>query len=134
MPATARGDQGFMRRVGSIVGEYSSPDIGQRTACFVHQKVGRRKVPIVARPPRERNIERALGDARQPQRERMNFRHRLDAGHDGGETLEAGAGTLVKFEPDERHVVASDTGAKILLLLAPWPGEGHYRGSEPPSG
>ena len=50
----------------------------------------------------------------------------------GGETLEAGAGTLVKFEPDERHVVASDTGAKILLLLAPWPGEGHYRGSEPP--
>jgi hypothetical protein len=50
----------------------------------------------------------------------------------GGETLEAGIGTLVKFEPDERHVVASDTGAKILLLLAPWPGEGHYRGSEPP--
>ena len=46
----------------------------------------------------------------------------------GGETLEAGAGTLVKFEPDERHVVASATGAKILLLLAPWPGEGHYRG------
>ena len=51
----------------------------------------------------------------------------------GGETLEAGTGTLVKFEPDERHVVASETGAKILLLLAPWPGEGHYRGSELPS-
>jgi quercetin dioxygenase-like cupin family protein len=51
----------------------------------------------------------------------------------GGETLEADAGTFVKFEPDERHVVASDPGAKILLLLAPWPGEGHYRGSEPPA-
>jgi hypothetical protein len=23
----------------------------------------------------------------------------------------------------------SENGAKILLLLAPWPGPGHYRGS-----
>jgi quercetin dioxygenase-like cupin family protein len=52
----------------------------------------------------------------------------------GGETLEADAGTLVAFEPDERRVVASDSGAKILLLLAPWPGEGHYRGGEQPPG
>ena len=51
----------------------------------------------------------------------------------GGETIEAGTGTLVKFEPDERHVVASESGAKILLLLAPWPGEGHYRGGPDPS-
>jgi quercetin dioxygenase-like cupin family protein len=50
----------------------------------------------------------------------------------GGEHLEAEAGTLVKFEPDERHVVATETGAKILMLLAPWPGEGHYRGGEAP--
>lgn len=49
-----------------------------------------------------------------------------------GETVEAEAGTLLAFEPDERHVVASDEGAKILLLLAPWPGVGHYRGSDPP--
>ncbi len=46
----------------------------------------------------------------------------------GGDSIEAGVGTLVHFEPDERHFVASDEGAKILLLLAPWPGEGHYRG------
>ena len=52
----------------------------------------------------------------------------------GGETLEADAGTLVAFEPDERRVVASDSGAKILLLLAPWPGEGHYRGGTQPPG
>jgi quercetin dioxygenase-like cupin family protein len=43
--------------------------------------------------------------------------------------IEASAGTLAHFEPDERHSVASDEGAKILLLLAPWPGEGHFRGS-----
>jgi quercetin dioxygenase-like cupin family protein len=46
----------------------------------------------------------------------------------GGESTTAGAGTLVAFEPDERHSVASDTGARLLLVLAPWPGEGHYRG------
>ena len=47
----------------------------------------------------------------------------------GGETAEVGPGTLVRFEPDERHALRSDLGARILLLLAPWPGEGHYRGS-----
>jgi quercetin dioxygenase-like cupin family protein len=45
-----------------------------------------------------------------------------------GETLDAGVGTMVAFDPDERHIVASDSGAKILLMLAPWPGDGHYRG------
>jgi quercetin dioxygenase-like cupin family protein len=39
-----------------------------------------------------------------------------------------GPGTLVLFEPDERHSVHSDEGARILLLLAPWPGDGHFRG------
>ncbi len=48
----------------------------------------------------------------------------------GDEDLDAPAGTLVRFEPDERRSVASEGGAKILLLLAPWPGEGHYRGQE----
>ncbi len=45
-----------------------------------------------------------------------------------GEKLNAGAGTMVAFDPDERRVVASDSGAKILLMLSPWPGEGHFRG------
>ncbi len=45
-----------------------------------------------------------------------------------GDEVEASAGTLAHFEPGERHFVASAAGAKILLLLAPWPGEGHYRG------
>jgi quercetin dioxygenase-like cupin family protein len=47
----------------------------------------------------------------------------------GGENVEAPAGTLARFDPDERHSVSSADGAKILLLLAPWPGAGHYRGS-----
>ena len=48
----------------------------------------------------------------------------------GGETIDGTVGTLVHFEPDERHFVRSAAGAKLLLLLAPWPGEGHFRGEE----
>ena len=47
----------------------------------------------------------------------------------GDDTKRVGPGTLARFEPDERHSLASDGGARILLLLAPWPGAGHYRGS-----
>lgn len=48
----------------------------------------------------------------------------------GSESLDAAAGTLVRFVPDERRSVSSEHGAKLLLLLAPWPGAGHYRGEE----
>ena len=48
----------------------------------------------------------------------------------GDETVHAGPGTLFRFEPDERHSVATKGGARLLLLLAPWPGVGHYRGNE----
>ena len=47
------------------------------------------------------------------------------SGPDG--ELDAPVGTLAHFEPNERHSVTSEGGAKILLLLAPWPGEGHFR-------
>jgi quercetin dioxygenase-like cupin family protein len=48
----------------------------------------------------------------------------------GDETVEAGAGTLFRFEPDERRSVSTRDGARLLLLFAPWPGIGHYRGEE----
>lgn len=47
-----------------------------------------------------------------------------------GEDIEGPVGTLARFDPDERHSVRSESGGKILLLLAPWPGPGHYRGDE----
>ncbi len=53
-----------------------------------------------------------------------------DVGGADGETVDGTVGTLVHFEPDERHFVRSSSGAKFLLLLAPWPGEGHFRGEE----
>ena len=47
-----------------------------------------------------------------------------------GRTLDAGPGSLFLFEPDEQHAVATDGGARLLLLLAPWPGPGPYRGGD----
>lgn len=45
-----------------------------------------------------------------------------------GEIIDAPAGMLFRFDPDERHAVWTEQGARLLLFLAPWPGPGHYRG------
>ena len=37
---------------------------------------------------------------------------------------------LVMFEPGEIHSVSSRDGARLLLLLAPWPASGHYADGE----
>ena len=50
---------------------------------------------------------------------------------DADESVDGATGSLFHFEPDERHSVTSDTGARLLLVLAPWTGEGHYRGERP---
>ena len=44
----------------------------------------------------------------------------------GGQQQTCEAGTLVTFAPSERHSVRADDAARILLVLAPWPGTGHY--------
>jgi quercetin dioxygenase-like cupin family protein len=43
----------------------------------------------------------------------------------GGSTETAGPGYLAHFEPKERREVRAQTNARLLLILAPWPGEGH---------
>jgi len=48
----------------------------------------------------------------------------------GGDSFEAGAGSLFRFAPDEPRSISSAGGARLLLFLAPWPGAGHYRGEE----
>ena len=49
----------------------------------------------------------------------------------GPSVVEAEPGTLLTFEPGKRHRVVSEQGAQILLILAPWPGDGHYRADNP---
>ena len=46
-----------------------------------------------------------------------------------GDSHTGRVGTMVRFAPNERHALRSPNGARVLLLLAPWPGDGHYRGN-----
>jgi quercetin dioxygenase-like cupin family protein len=50
----------------------------------------------------------------------------------GSAVVSGQTGTLATFAPGERHAVSSSTGARVLLLLAPWPGDGHYLEGETP--
>ena len=43
----------------------------------------------------------------------------------GGDSVEGRAGALFHFEPNERHEVRATADARLILLLSPWPGEGH---------
>jgi quercetin dioxygenase-like cupin family protein len=43
----------------------------------------------------------------------------------GGERVEAGGGHLLEFEPGERRTIAAGSDARLLLILSPWPGDGH---------
>ena len=42
-----------------------------------------------------------------------------------GESVSASAGHLFEFDPGERHTVAARSDARLLLVLTPWPGDGH---------
>jgi quercetin dioxygenase-like cupin family protein len=49
-----------------------------------------------------------------------------------GEAVECAAGTLVTFDPGERHALRGLDDARLLLTLAPWPAAGHNLASEAP--
>ncbi len=42
-----------------------------------------------------------------------------------GARVQGGPGLMVKFEPGERHRVDALEDSRVLLLLTPWPGDGH---------
>jgi quercetin dioxygenase-like cupin family protein len=44
---------------------------------------------------------------------------------ENGEPVSGGVGLMVQFEPNERHSVDAVSTARIMLLLTPWPGDGH---------
>jgi redox-sensitive bicupin YhaK (pirin superfamily) len=43
----------------------------------------------------------------------------------GGRTDSGGVGFLAHFDARERREVRATTDARLLLILVPWPGEGH---------
>jgi quercetin dioxygenase-like cupin family protein len=102
--------------------ELDAPD-GTRDPIVLHSDDGARAVLLVLQPGQE------LGDHQVKENAWITvLEGEVEVSSDGaGET--AGPGTLVHFTPNERHAVRSTDGARVLLLLAPWPGEGHYRGN-----
>ena len=52
----------------------------------------------------------------------------MEVEHDG-EVESGGPGFLAHFDPNERHEVRATADSRIVLILAPWPGDGP---SQPP--
>ena len=44
---------------------------------------------------------------------------------DGGDSVSAGAGHLLEFAPGERRTIVARSDARLLMVLSPWPGDGH---------
>jgi quercetin dioxygenase-like cupin family protein len=42
-----------------------------------------------------------------------------------GATVTGGPGFMAIWDPHERHEVRATGDARLLLMLAPWPGDGH---------
>lgn len=97
---------------------------GTRDPLVLHTSDGARAVMIRLEPGQ------ALGDHQVKERAWVTVVEGAVRAAAGGKEEQCGVGTLLTFEPNERHSLVSDSGARILLLLAPWPGAGHYRGDE----
>jgi quercetin dioxygenase-like cupin family protein len=42
-----------------------------------------------------------------------------------GDVASAGAGHLFEFAPGERRTIVARSDARLLMVLSPWPGDGH---------
>jgi quercetin dioxygenase-like cupin family protein len=51
---------------------------------------------------------------------------RVEIAQPGGETTSGGPGLLAHFQPAERREVRALETSRLLLVLVPWPGDGHH--------
>jgi len=103
--------------------ELDAPD-GTRDPYVLHSDDGARAVLIVLRPGQ------ALGEHQVKENAWITVLDGdVEVTADGG-VHTVPQGTMMRFEPDERHAISSANGARLLILLAPWPGDGHYRGGD----
>ena len=49
----------------------------------------------------------------------------VDVAEADGDFASAGPGHLFEFEPAERRTIVARSEARLLMVLSPWPGNGH---------
>ena len=99
--------------------EIEAPD-GTRSPSVLETADGARAIVIRLAPGQK------LGDHQVRERAWLTVVEGTAQVESGSTSIEAGPATLLTFEPGERHSVASENGARIVLILSDWPGEGHY--------
>ena len=98
---------------------------GTRDAFVVVEDDGARAVLIVLQPGQE------LGDHQVRENAWVVVvRGILTCEVPGEGSIDLAPGTLARWPPGERRTLRSEAGARILLILAPWPGPGHYQRGE----
>jgi quercetin dioxygenase-like cupin family protein len=102
--------------------EIETPE-GSRSPAVLHSQDGESRVVLIELTPGQALTEHQVTEAALLLV--VSGRVRVET---ATETIDAGAGELFRFDPAERHSVGSPAGARVLLTLSPWPGEGHYRG------
>jgi quercetin dioxygenase-like cupin family protein len=93
---------------------------GTRDPIVLHSDDGARAVLIVIHPGQE------LGEHQVKENAWLTVVDGQVEVESGGRTVSGGPGTFLRFDPGERHTVRSKQGGRVLLLLAPWPADGHY--------
>ena len=102
--------------------EVETPN-GARSPVVLHSKAGAERAVLI-----ELRAGEALGEHSVKESALLLVLDGTARVEAADESVDGDAGALFHFDPDERHSVTSDSGARLLLLLAPWTGEGHYRG------
>ena len=102
---------------------------GSRSPVVLHSEEGEARAVLIGLKPGQR-----LGDHQVKEAALLIVVDGSVEVEAGGEQVSSGPGTVFRFDPDERHSISSASGAKLLLVLAPWPGAGHYRGGRSVAG
>jgi quercetin dioxygenase-like cupin family protein len=101
---------------------------GSRSPVVLHSEAEARAILVALEPGQE------LGDHQVKEHAFITVVEGRAEVETGDDTIAVEPGMLLLFEPDERRAVSAAAGARVLLVLAPWPGAGHYRGEERDSG
>ena len=105
------------------LGEITTPG-GSRSPVVLRSDAGARAILVVL------EAGQSLGDHQMKEGALVSVVDGAVRVESGGETVDGGVGCFFSFDPDERRSISSDSGARLLMVFSPWPGEGHYRGEE----